>query len=627
VGTSDVIATYNFTENNPKITSIIADSMSSLSSQIALPGSIILAASRSGYTIYDVKYNSVQDRRDTNTDGFTSAKKRKRDADSEVSGSVRLIEYFSKTGIAVALRGRDLSLIQLAHTGLKRRKREQNSCQLIDALGRGVDVAIKDQGKKVDHKIYKLLGPLLPDSSTFENQESWNTAMGQLEDLANKEDVDGFDQLFAEQIGIRCHDSSTSQDAQQDMISIYEDAPNTNSPRWIFPDYRKSTTTGLYRSKATFALRLIFQWSDKSKLSNGTDSKQSSASPLTIQFFPPNVFHWLVITGQLSKFNIEQAFRLYPSLSDGMFSLSPFDLIDAIAHFDPSLRLLFGVITHHLHLEALELVQAIKYIIQSLDDSEVSVNLPAITNGEEPLLNGDGEHNFLEEADDAVEDVDFVISTLEHGIPMRGEVLRTALTQLNAFSVSDIVDAFRASLNQHEIVRLMNILRLELEDSGWISRYIDPDPTASEYGIPSNHAITIISRVLSCAVDAIGLNGWLSTSASDPADSMDGLLIALRSEASIALEGIHEAMFMIGLLNQFLHYAYRRKGAYQPKPGKPITIEQNPHRELPLGLKIENEISLTRVSAGGREQQRSKRDIGRQISMKVPKYSFERIRI
>jgi len=168
---------------------------------------------------------------------------------------------------------------------------------------------------------------------------------------------------------------------------------------------------------------------------------------------------------------------------------------------------------------------------------------------------------------------------------------------------------------------------VELEDSGWISRYIDPDPTAAEYGIPSNHAITIISRVLSCAVDAIGLNGWLSPSSSDPADSMDGLLIALRAETSIALEGIHEATFMIGLLNQFLQYTSRRKGAHQPKAGKPISIEQNPHRELPLGLKIENEISLIRVSAGGREQQRSKRDIGRQISMKVPKYSFERIRI
>jgi hypothetical protein len=625
ISTSDVIATYEFSQSVPKMLSVINDSVSPISAQVALPGSTALAASHSGYAIYDVKFNSVQDRYHVDSHGTGNLGKRRRDLDLEKSSSVRFLEFFSRLSVVIALRGRELLAIQLTQIGSL--SYGHDSCLLINALGRGVDSPQNNQllepGKSA--KLRKRIGSLFPDSSVNENSQTWHETIGQLEDLANKEDVAGFESIFAAIVGIT---NDKQHEDDQDQIPIYQDTHEPSAPRWTFPDYRRtnSSTIGIYREKAVFALRLIFRWEDKSKISNGASLNESSPA-LKIQFFPPNVFHWLVITGQLTRFNIEQAFRLYPGDSNVPVSISEFEMIDAIAHFDLSRRLLFSVINNHLRLEVSELVQGIRYIIQSLAEQEPPSHIRTITIGDETMVNGDEEDSVMDEADDAMEAVDFALSTLEHGIPVRGEALHTALVQLNGFSESSIVDALRASLNQQELIRLMNLLRLELEEGGWVSRYVDPDPTDEDFGDPSNHAISIISRILSCSVDAIGLNGWLATSASDPAHSLDGLLVALRNEIAIVLEGIHEATFMIGMLNEFLQFASEKRKEFRPKDGKPITTEKESNPELPLGLKVDTGVSMTKVSIGGEVRKRSVRDIGQQVSMKVPKYSFERIRV
>ena len=61
------------------------------------------------------------------------------------------------------------------------------------------------------------------------------------------------------------------------------------------------------------------------------------------------------------------------------------------------------------------------------------------------------------------------------------------------------------------------------------------------------------------------------------------------------------------------------------KPVTIITKEENPM--LPLGLKLKPPREGIKVGAGGELIQRSKRDMGRLLSRKVGKYSFERIAI
>ena len=149
----------------------------------------------------------------------------------------------------------------------------------------------------------------------------------------------------------------------------------------------------------------------------------------------------------------------------------------------------------------------------------------------------------------------------------------------------------------------------------------------ADSGGPFNHSITVVSRLISCAVDAIGITGWLTTTAMDPVDSVDELLSSLRAEISAALEGTHESTYMTGLLNEFLLYSSRHRNAHRPMDRKGITAAKAFKKELPLGLKVEDQISRTKMRADGQVQQRAGRDIGRQASMKVPPYSFERIRL
>jgi hypothetical protein len=620
VATSETIATYDFTQPVPKIMSILSDQRSSILGQIALPGGSLLTASRAGYILYDIKFNSILDQRYSAAE-LSQPKKRKRDASADSHVDVQIVDYYSDLGIVAVLRGRELSCIQVAKP--QSWKQSETSCLLADALGKGVNTTSHPQHIANEDVIHSL-GHAFSDSVTFPASANWNGVMEQLGDLAEKEDVNEFERLMANHLGI-AYDAPK----QNGVNGTTEHHEPPNTLQWKFPDPHKGAIKA-HRHKAISALRLIFSWEDRTHLTNGNKSTTPS-SPLSIQFFPPCTFHWLVITGQLNRSNLDHAFRLYPSDADSTPSLLSSSLVDAIVQFDPSLQLLFSVINHHLRLEIPELVQSIKYVIQSLTGSGLPAPMLALTNGDHSMANGDDDHSINHEADDAMDDVDFVISTLENGIPMRGEAIRRILTQLNAFSNAEIAESFRQLLSQSEIVQLMNILRLELEDSGWVSRYIDPDPTAAaEFGVPSNHAISIISKILSSAVDAIGVSGWLAPSNDDSADPVDELLLALRAETSIVLEGIHEATFMVDMLDQFLHYAEKKRTEFTPNPrisGAAIKTLAYQTPDLPLGLGLHSELSKSRMSVGGKESHRSKRDIGRQISMRVPKYSFDRIRI
>jgi hypothetical protein len=103
--------------------------------------------------------------------------------------------------------------------------------------------------------------------------------------------------------------------------------------------------------------------------------------------------------------------------------------------------------------------------------------------------------------------------------------------------------------------------------------------------------------------------------------------VSLRAETSAALEGIHEATFMKGLLGEFLRYGHRKENEYKPAGANKPLLEVKTQTVLPLGLKVETPITPIRTNAGGQIKVKSKRLLGLEISMKVPKYSFERIRI
>lgn len=599
VTSSGRLTTYDFTAIAPRISSQISEASFPVLAHLNLQGFAMLAASGSAYTIYDVKYNSIQDRRPINAPNLSKSRKRKRTDDAHAFSNIRFIDYFSKLRLAVALQDNELVAVQTEPQSSFKRG---STMRLVDVLGKGM---ISTEGG---------LSKGVPDSD-------WLRTKGELEEFAAKKDSHGFDQSFASALGIQWKRNDRTEDDHELVWALDPDS-NGETLQWDFAEYCSRTAPGAICNKALAALRLIF--------GRGEVENASEKSAFRIQFFPPNVFHWLVVTGQLTTGLIEQSMRQAPTGSQWSTSLSKTELISAVVSYDPEFSLLHSILIHHTHLEAEDLIQAVKFIIQSLDNSTLPAPKVLLSNGNESEVNKTLDQDVDTEADAAMKDLDRAISTLEHGLPIRGETLLLALTQLNAFPAPMIIDVLRSLLTQHEIIFLIHILRIELADGGWTSRYIDAGPVDYESdatGEPSDGAITVISRLLSCAIDAIGISGWLATSAIDPVDSVDELLVSLRAETSAALEGIHEATFMKGLLGEFLRYGHRKENEYKPAGANKPLLEVKTQTVLPLGLKVETPITPIRTNAGGQIKVKSKRLLGLEISMKVPKYSFERIRI
>ncbi|KAK5239145.1 hypothetical protein LTR16_012231, partial [Cryomyces antarcticus] len=103
------------------------------------------------------------------------------------------------------------------------------------------------------------------------------------------------------------------------------------------------------------------------------------------------------------------------------------------------MHLLDALLTHPNYLEASEIVQAVKLLIQSLDNPEASNSPILVTNGEATLTNGELTSTIQTESEAADDDLAFALSTLENGLSIRSQALRHALTKLHSFPPSTIV--------------------------------------------------------------------------------------------------------------------------------------------------------------------------------------------
>ncbi|KAI9825919.1 MAG: hypothetical protein M1819_000438 [Sarea resinae] len=420
------------------------------------------------------------------------------------------------------------------------------------------------------------------------------------------------------------------------------------------------------RQRALYALSKIFECTngqDQDIQEDDGDENTKSGSTLTIVFFPPNVAHWLLGTGLFSPPVLAEA--LHEAEPDSPLEILPEQFVDSIVRFDPEMGFLVSLLSSPCYLGPAALVQAIRHVMRSLEFAENprSKQLLLTNSDEEPLTNGDLDQAISREAALAVEDLDLALSTLDHGSAIRGQALTLALTKLHDLPPKTITKALRRGLSRPEIIALIHLLRIELASGGWTSRYLDADFTTAEDDDDdgdnaSDHSVTLIGTLLNSALDAIGAGGWLS--GGDTADAVpetEALVTFLKAEVSAALEGIEEATYLRGLLDGLLRYGKSiTQGGLKkavsassttaaalagPQPdaiasfvrsanNKPVTLalptdEEGAGKFLPLGLRAEAAISRTRVGAGGEIIKRSARDVGREKSMRVGKYSFERI--
>jgi len=417
-------------------------------------------------------------------------------------------------------------------------------------------------------------------------------------------------------------------DNNMDLVETEGDNSETQLRRWDLPTIISDAQRHQHRHQATYALSKIFQWVKPS-------SRKDSECSLKIDFFPPNVFQWLLLSGHITKESIRRCvLEQEPKALEAITSIVDGDIVKAIVEYDPELHLLSAVLNHGHFLPVGEVVQAIKLLMQSLDDQPTAEELPGVlTNGTAPSNDAMDVDSELEAA---THDLDHALSLLDHGLSIRSHTLRPALIRLHTFPTPVVSSALRTMLSRRELESLIRLLHLELKNGGWTSQYDFADSESSPIEAanedPDDHAVAIIASLISCTLDAIGAGAWVAAIGSP--DSTEETIKNLYEDTSEALNGFWEARYMRGLLSEFLRYAANTSKSQKPsaksleKAGKPFAVDVTADEALPmlpLGGKVDQGVEKTKAGKGGKKEERSAREIGMLISKKVPKYSFERI--
>ena len=643
-----VVHVFDLAPTIPKHLSRFNQPGHTLESIVSLSPSLVFATSASHFGVYDTKYGSVQAIRTSAlcNDAKSTGAKRKHSNDGGLSENPFLLAFFSRLGLVIAVSGSAISGLQISDNLRLAKRQKHTPTSLLNSMFRGVADPQLAHADTDSTNFPSVLKRQHIGNSTSGDASWWEVQETQLDEAFEAKDVQLFDDLFAQVIQTvgttGSHAHSNGEDRANGDHANGHDALGKNGVEglksWSQP--KASTEFNhpmLFRRPALYALRKIFSLEPRTETTKSRERLTGSLSSISIVFFPPNAFQWLFDTEQLAPAVLLQALSQAATPTESL-GLSPGDLVDAIVNYDRSLNLLDAVLSSPLHLPIDELSKAVQLIIESFGNSALPRPDPKLI---ADASMGDSNQNdqdidVFSETEAAMGELHYASSLLESGLDVRRRSLQSALTSLNnRFPSSRIAQSLRRILSHHELVFLIHLLRIELANGGWTARYIDNTHLVTEADEPNDRAIMIITKLLGCAVNAIGVSGWLVASASDPVDALDDLLGHLRAEVSAALEGMHEATFINSFLSEFLGYSWRKEiantGVSDGPKNQIVTMQMGDAREdgkvLPFGLKVEQPISRTETSAGGEVRQKSRRQMGMERSMRVPTYSYESIRI
>lgn len=326
-------------------------------------------------------------------------------------------------------------------------------------------------------------------------------------------------------------------------------------------------------------------------------------------------------------------------------------------------------------------VEATKHLLRSFNTPRPAAvpQTYLLTNG----VNGNAPNGVNHAEDDATADIvaleDAALTAdLAHAVALlsgdsldaRGKALKAAISLLGTtFPAQDVARAMREQLSRRDMMFLIELLRVDLEQGGWTSHVLDMWPgEADDEEKGDDGALAVVAKVLTRAVDALGMGAWLTAANQESdteeadadamsIDEVDGeaqtspartyaTVTALREEIGAVLECAQEAAWFSNFLFDFVRYENVARTSFKPTiataAGLSKTISVAPNitattttsgealvKELmlPLGVRAAKGVESTVVRAGGVVEQRSKRETGIELSKRVGEYSFERIRV
>ncbi|KAF2681513.1 hypothetical protein K458DRAFT_371944 [Lentithecium fluviatile CBS 122367] len=632
--TDEGLLSYDFSGTVPKFTSQLPVEPIGAVSFLRISQDLMFIASPKSCRVLDSKYNSIQatlNLESSRKSAVRDSKKRKHTESETVDRSSNvpaLVSYYADLGQAVGIWRDEVVGFQLEGS-LTRKRIKTDGMRLIDSLGKGLSPKGTPVGKETH------------------DWQKWQDKTAKLDRYASKGKIAKFEELFASDLGIELEGQNDQEqggtlsnltNGDNDTIMVNGDTHAGDASEDLPRKWRLEKASlhlpslEHHRDYALYSLNRIFRWVE-------SPPSERPRGCLKIDFFPPNVFQWLLSSGYLTKESIRRAISEHsPAKLDLTAPITDGDITRAIVDFDPELHILSAMLNQSHFLPIGEVVEAIKLIMQGLDDQPRTEDAnKLLTNGVHPAAD-EMEVEVASELEAASHEIDRALAILDDGISIRNNTLRPALIRLHTFPPPVVSSTLRSMLRRHDLESLVRLLHHEFKNGGWASQHDTAEPESPAVELSSEEAddsaVVIIASLLSCTIDAIGPATWLAAiGGSGQEDPTEDLILDLSEATSIAITGFWEARYIRGLVTELLRYAskipksHKRSSKTLEKQGKPFALDLKPDDlpMLPMGSKPDPGVEKTKAGKGGKKKERSAREMGMLISQRVPKYSFERI--
>ncbi|GAM89011.1 hypothetical protein ANO11243_070450 [Dothideomycetidae sp. 11243] len=607
---ADSLVQWNFSDVQP-VGQLACPS--GLASCLPVNHSELLVSESDKCSIIDVDWQTTQGEVRLRPEAETPRKigmKRGRETGLTSFANSEFVDVFPKAGIAVGIRSDSLFAVPIVSTRSSKRQRT-GPRTLADSVGKG---SIRETGnplsfdqrkeikREVDSEFANTAGNLVKDNRIADLEEFLAKDLDlSYERVVLEDAVDGKRRIFV-----------TLEEGERERLS-------GDVVHWTFP---KDVSTLIRRSdwtKASLIFDLIF---------TKTDGKPCD---FTARFYSPSIYKWLAVVGLFTTKNYK--------ISTSKNQTTAAAVLIGLANVDPTLSLVGQFISWPFHIDLEVIACALEIAIKSLDSPigqpKLSLEEAPSNQTQESALEDDSVANASRAAE---EDLALAIASLNEGTTIRGGLLRSIFDRLSAFEDGAIVKSFAKVLSPRHLVFLINLLRIELADGGWTTRYTDEifedHGDINDEG-PSDQSIRIIVKLLNAAVDAVGPTGWNVGLSSDKQLNSDEMLLVLRAEITAALEGSQEYQAIGAALQDFTRYcsevepldkASRRRKEIDAVRNPGFVRDDKQDVLLPMGARTDR-LELTRTSKGGKVSVKSKAALGQELSMRVGKYSLDRIRV
>lgn len=700
------ILSYDLTRSVPRVVSSIA--IPGVTSFLRLSKSSILAATPTSFSVYNALFKSLQ--ASTTLEVRASVKSSTGEAsktEDKANPACSFVSFFPQLELAVALLDSNLVAVQLEPPRTRSKKRRADGL-LIDSIGRGASLA--------DTKTSEESGPLskryLPGTMSASYLAQFNEDAKSADALLEAQDIPAFDDLLAEKLGIqsvtdwrwqRPLDTTAAIDAMDETQDGGDESGATNG-------LTNGTTNGLANGHTTDAHtttppasssthHVKYPVTDRrwviyaiSRIFTIKEEQTGGRLRLRPKVPSSDILNYLVDAGHLSVANTRSALRESLRDVDEDDQLLGESLPVVLAQVDPSLDLFLRWL-YETKLGATELLSATLLLMRSLElvdkpaeQAKLLGTKPQITEAEadeeSAEANGDKApvQRELDQLDQQLHLAEYFLQHVEND--PRDLALDIAIGKLGSCPAMATVQGLRRIFRTDEIRALIEVLRKQMVDQGWATRYMDMDESttgaaaaaAAADTTPLNYSIRLIADLLCRCIDAVRPGEWLindeevaaaaaavassngeapafaaaaSGSGSEPTAAGGDFFALLKWQVSAALEGVQEALYLRGLVGETVRYGMGvekiatkttqlvKNGLGDEAKVRPQTVAGPASASmvsgLPLGLRAptgltrHSDVAPTKVVSGGEIVRRTKRELGHLTSKKVGAYTLERI--